>query len=142
MGTVLFAICFFLVVKTSGDYLAKEIIINRPTLRNMNNEAQVDGILQAARGSSNFECGEFNAVSPSGVIMNRSIHECECTREASTFSFFEEQWKCVDSEVFRESKGKCEKLFITLCSLRQGRALIWFPKLSSIYDHFNLAIYI
>ncbi|KAJ7351701.1 hypothetical protein OS493_035961 [Desmophyllum pertusum] len=87
MGTVFFAICFFLVVKTSGDYLAKEIIINRPTLRDMNDGAQVDGILQAAGGSRDFECGEFNAVSPSGVIMNRSIHECECTSEARHLAF-------------------------------------------------------
>lgn len=113
MQATFFAICLLLIVKTSEEYIAKEIIIDRPSFQYMNG-GLVDGIrLTVSSGASlgstddRFECEDFNAEHPSGVS---SIHQCECTSESSTFSFFDGKWKCVDNEEFRQSEGKSTKL--------------------------------
>lgn len=115
MQAAFFAICFLLMVKTSKEYFASEIVIERPSLQNMSN-GLVDGIRVLRTGSGvnlgskGFECDDFNAQIPSGVYPS-SMHHCECTIEASTFSFFDGKWKCVDNEELRQSEGKYSKIF-------------------------------
>lgn len=128
MQATFFVICLFLIVKTNEGYLAKEIIIDRPSLQHVNS-GLVDGIwLKAKSGgipkSKGFACEDFNAELPGGISLS-SRQQCECTREASTFSFFDGEWKCVDNEEFRESEGKFAKLikmanfvFIAIIAIR------------------------
>ena len=112
MQTALFAICCLLIVKRSKGYFASEIVIERTFLRDMNS-GLVDGIRVRANGginfgSNGFKCEDFNAVIPRGIYPSSTLH-CECNSEASTFSFVDGKWQCVDNERFRQNEGKNSK---------------------------------
>ena len=114
MQTARFAICFLLMVKESREYFASEIVIERPSLWNTNN-GLIDGIRVRASsginfGSNRFKCEDFNAVIPRGIYSSSTL-DCECKSEASTFSFFDGKWQCVDNERLRQSEGKYSNIF-------------------------------
>ena len=70
----------------------------------------VDGIRLRANvrknfGSERFECDDFNAEIPGGIYSSSAL-QCECKSEASTFSFLDGKWQCVENERIRQSEGK------------------------------------
>ena len=103
MKTAFCAICFLLMAKGSKEYSAK-IVIERPSLQYMSNEV-VDGIRLRTNDRKNFECDDFNAEIPSGIYPSSTL-QCECKIEATTFSFFDRKWQCVENERLRQSEGK------------------------------------
>ena len=113
MQTASLAICFLLMVTSSKEYFAK-IVIERPSLQYLNNGV-VDGIRVAANGGMNFgnegfECDDLNAEIPRGIYPSSTLH-CECKIEASTFSFFDGKWQCVENERLRTREGKYSNIF-------------------------------
>ena len=108
---------FILAITTSGKYSAKGIIIDRPSGQYMIDGATVDGIrlktseVNLDDDDDSFECDEFDAVDQGGTS---SVHRCKCTNKASTFSYFNGEWKCVENDEFRQREGKCKK-FLSSC---------------------------
>ena len=109
-----FAICFLLLVKRSKEYFAK-IVIERPSFQYRNNGV-VDGFrVRANKGGMNYgrkglECADFNAVIPRGIYSSSTL-QCECKSKASTFSFFDGKWQCVDNKELQQSEGRYSNIF-------------------------------
>lgn len=113
MKTAFCAICFLLMVKRSTEYSAK-IVIERPSLQYISNGV-VDGIRLRVNdrknfGSGGFECDDLNAEIPSGIYSSSTL-QCECKSDASTFSFFDRKWQCVDNGELRQSEGRYSNIF-------------------------------
>ena len=84
-------------------------MIDRTNGKNMSNETSftmTDRIWLNTNGKDDdsFECDEFDAVDQGKT--SQYLPRCKCTKEASTFSYFNGKWTCVENEEFREGEGK------------------------------------
>lgn len=136
MQATFFAICLLWIVKTSEEYLKKKVTIYRPSLQNMSSGfvdgIRLTGVSAANLASKDFPCEDFNAEPPSGV---NSIYQCKCTNEASTFSYFGGQWKCVDNEDFRQKEGKSPKFILSCVYDKAGLTFSFgIQPIVSVYD--------
>lgn len=103
-----FVIFFFLVFKSSKEYLHQQLIIDRPSFPSVAN-SMVDGFRIVPAFGSNVDCSKFNAL---GVSAGMPSDRCVCSNDAATFSFFKAKWQCVDNEDFRELEGTLFKSYL------------------------------
>ena len=110
MRYLFFVIFFFLVFKSSKEYLHQQLIIDRPSFLSVAPlNSMEDGFRIVPVFGSNVDCSKFNAL---GVSAGMPSDRCACSNDAATFSFFKGKWQCVDNEDFRELEGTLYKNYL------------------------------